>query len=94
MATGPLWAGRLLSHRDDHERQVFVLVRLAPTAPFLRQLRGEVLRVAPTRASSSHLSRAPVGLMANQDPKQDRQDRNVEESGESGAADIVGQTGE
>jgi len=32
--------------------------------------------------------------MANQDPKQDRQDRNVEEPGDTGAPDIVGPTGE
>jgi hypothetical protein len=32
--------------------------------------------------------------MATLDPKQDRQDRNVEEPGDTNAADIVGRTGE
>jgi len=32
--------------------------------------------------------------MANFDPDQDRQDRNVEEPGDTGAPDIVGRTGE
>ena len=32
--------------------------------------------------------------MAQQDPNQDRQDRNVEEPGDTSSADIVGRTGE
>lgn len=32
--------------------------------------------------------------MADQDPKPDRQDRNLEEPGDTGAADIVDRTGE
>lgn len=32
--------------------------------------------------------------MADQDPNQERHDRNVEEPGDTGAADIVGPTGE
>lgn len=32
--------------------------------------------------------------MANADPNQDRQDLNVEEPGDTNAADIVGRTGE
>lgn len=32
--------------------------------------------------------------MADQDPNQDRQDRNVEEPGDTDSADIVGRTGE
>ena len=32
--------------------------------------------------------------MADQDPKPDRQDINVEEPGDTGSADIVGRTGE
>jgi hypothetical protein len=35
-----------------------------------------------------------VELMANQDPKPDRQDPNVEEPGDTGSADIVDRTGE
>jgi hypothetical protein len=32
--------------------------------------------------------------MAGRDPNQDRQDRNVEEPGDTNSADIVGRTGE
>ena len=32
--------------------------------------------------------------MADQDPKQDHQDRNMEEPGDTNSADIVGRTGE
>lgn len=32
--------------------------------------------------------------MAGQDPNQERQDRNVEEPGDTNSADIVGRTGE
>ena len=32
--------------------------------------------------------------MADQDPKPDRQDRNLEEPGDTNSADIVGRTGE
>ena len=32
--------------------------------------------------------------MAHQDPNRDRQDRNVEEPGDTNSADIVGRTGE
>ncbi|MBY0496976.1 MAG: hypothetical protein K2Y23_22435 [Cyanobacteria bacterium] len=32
--------------------------------------------------------------MADQDPKPDRQDRNMEEPGDTNAGDIVGRTGE
>lgn len=32
--------------------------------------------------------------MAHDDPNQDRQDRNVEEPGDTNSADIVGRTGE
>jgi hypothetical protein len=35
-----------------------------------------------------------VELMAYRDPNRDRQDRNVEEPGDTDSADIVGRTGE
>ena len=35
-----------------------------------------------------------LSLMADQDPNQDRQDRNVEVPGDTNSADIVGRTGE